>query len=58
MNVDWDGDCRFRYDTLGEAIGLSAAGVVVTVAAAVALGLTTKKRRRRGVALTGSGVRF
>ncbi len=60
-NVDMNGNCRFRYDTIGEAIGVMAAGVVVTVASAVALGLTSKRRRRKQAASLqpyGAGFRF
>ncbi len=53
-NVDAAGNCRFRYDTLGEAIGLSVGGAVVTVAAAVALGLSSP-RRRRAVSVSPTG---
>ncbi len=54
-NVDAAGNCRFLYDTLGEAIGLSVGGAVITVASAVALGLSSPRRRGRAVSLSPTG---
>ncbi len=56
VNVDAAGTCRYRYDTLGEAIGLTAGGVVITVTAAVVLALTSPRRRGRAVSLSPTGV--
>lgn len=53
-NIDAAGNCRFRYDTLGEAIGITVGGVVITVAAAVALGLTKRRGRTVSVSPTGA----
>ncbi len=58
-NVDADGDCEFRYDTLGGGIGLTVAGAAV---AGTGVGLVIFSRRRGSrvsgdVALTPGGFR-
>ncbi|MCA9709099.1 MAG: PEGA domain-containing protein [Myxococcales bacterium] len=44
-HVDADGDCEFRYDTLGGGVGLTVTGVVVAGGGA---GLVVYSRKRQG----------
>ena len=64
-NVDPDGDCKFRYDTLGGGLALTLGGAAVLASVGVtALVLARKKRRRTPESarltpgLGGLGVRF
>lgn len=63
-NVDADGDCKFRYDTLTPGIALTVTGAVLTTAAVAILIATarrrgrTSKRRRRFSPWRMAGVRL
>jgi hypothetical protein len=63
-NIDINGTCRYRYNTLEGGAGLAAAGgaMMVTAAVLVAIGYKRKKQRggsrRAAVTPTGFGVRI
>lgn len=59
-NVDADGGCKFRYNTLGAGVGLTVSGLALVAAGTTLLILDRKKQRRmsavigpRFVGLTG-----
>jgi hypothetical protein len=59
-NVDADGGCKFRYNTLGAGVGLTVSGLALVAAGTTLLILDRKKERRmsaviapRFVGLTG-----
>jgi hypothetical protein len=45
-NVDVNGVCRFRHNTLGSGIGVAAAGGAALVTAAVLVGLGYKRKKQ------------
>lgn len=60
VHVDADGDCEFRYDTLGGGIGLTVAGVAAAGGGVGLLLYTRKQQKQSGpaeVALVPWGVR-
>ncbi|MCX4245492.1 PEGA domain-containing protein [Paraliomyxa miuraensis] len=60
VHVDADGDCEFRYDTLGGGIGLTVAGVASAGTGVGLLLYSRKQQQQRGpgdVALVPGGLR-
>ena len=48
MNIDVNGRCLYRYNTLGSGIGLVAVGAATIVTSAVLLGIGYKRKKKNG----------